>query len=166
MAKLKGFELKNITNFRGHEGEPLMQGNVYYKNKKVGFWSQDSWGGPDNFTLDYGLDKELRDKINKILFEYVGGKIFRKLDELTYGKDFKLEQKGYEFFFCDLIQLKNHEDTYKKYSKKWKRNRIYIIYNDAFHTTIASMPTDEDIEKKFPNKLYYKYESLNDFVKE
>ena len=36
MAKIYGVELKNITNFKGHEGEPLIQGNIYFNKKKVG----------------------------------------------------------------------------------------------------------------------------------
>lgn len=34
MAKINNFELKNVRTFYGHEGEPLEQGDVYYKGKR------------------------------------------------------------------------------------------------------------------------------------
>lgn len=39
------FELKALTSFKGHEGEPLLQSNIYKNGKKVGAWSDDSHGG-------------------------------------------------------------------------------------------------------------------------
>lgn len=43
--------MKGITKFRGHEGEPLEQGNVYFNGKKVGFLSEGDWGGPCSLEL-------------------------------------------------------------------------------------------------------------------
>ena len=169
MAKIKGIELKNITDFRGHEGEELTQANVYYKGKKVGYYSQDAWGGQDIFNLDYDLDKETKDKVNEIVNNYIGGKLFEKLDDLyneTYHVDFKYEQKGYEYLFMDLLQLKDHEDLYKKYKKKYGCDNIAIIYNTLFERVIYATPTKVDVASKFPNKTYFEYNSLNDFIKE
>lgn len=169
MAKIKGIELRNIRDFRGHEGEPLTQGDVYYKGKKVGFYSQDSWGGPDILNLDYDLDKDLEKEINDIFHNYNGGILFKKLDDL-YAKQynceelFELEQKGYEYLFMDLLQLMEHEETYKEFSKKFNNDRIYIIYNDLFTKSIYSNKNDVDMELIFPNKTYFKYSSLKDFV--
>lgn len=169
MAKIKGIELKNIKKFRGHEGEELMQGNIYYNNKKVGFYSQDSWGGPDIVNLDYDLDADTRDKVNDIMENYIGGKLFEKLDNLyneTYHVDFKYEQKGYEYLFMDLLQLKDHEDLYKKYKKKHGWDNIAIIYNDLFSRGVFVSHDKVDLSAKFPNKVYFEYNSLNDFVVE
>lgn len=52
MASINGVSIKNLKEFKGHEGEPLLQGTVYYQNKQVGFWSQDAHGGPDNFNFN------------------------------------------------------------------------------------------------------------------
>lgn len=167
MAKIKGIELKNITNFRGHEGEPLIQGNVYYKGKKVGYYSQDAWGGMDIFNLDYSLDDKTKKEVNDIVNNYVGGKLFKKIDDLyneKYNVNFTYEQKGYEYLFMDLIQLKDHEDLYKKYKKKFGNNNIAIIYNDLFSRGVYSSPTKVDLALKFPNKTYFEYNSLQDFV--
>ena len=55
MASLNGVSLKNLKTYAGHEGEPCMQGSVYYNGKKLGFWSQDGHGGPDRFDFDERL---------------------------------------------------------------------------------------------------------------
>ena len=61
MASINGIELKALKGFEGHEGY-CFQGNVYKDGKKLGFWSQDSWGGPDEFRFDESLlDKACSD---------------------------------------------------------------------------------------------------------
>ena len=52
MASVKGFEVKAVKGFRGSEGEPLQQANLYYKNKKVGFLSDDADGGLPVIQVD------------------------------------------------------------------------------------------------------------------
>ncbi|MBR3209170.1 MAG: hypothetical protein IKN65_00255 [Clostridia bacterium] len=163
MASIKGITLKNVKDFRGHEGEDLVQGDVYYKGKKVGFYSQDAWGGMDNFNLDYSLDKELRNKINEITNNYIGGQLFKKVDDLynqTYKVNFHYEQKGYEYLFMDLLQLLDHENKYKKYSKKFNNNSISIVYKDLFNLLICS----GEPKGALKDKTYFNYKSLNDFV--
>lgn len=168
MAKIKGIELKKVNDFKGHDGEPLTQGDVYYKGKRVGYYSQDAWGGMDIFNLDYNLDDKTKKEVNDIVNNYIGGVLFKKIDDLydkTYNVTFeKPVQKGYEYFFMDLLELKNHEDLYKKYKKKFNNDRIYIIYNDLFTRSIYSNKNDVNIELLFPNKTYFEYNSLKDFV--
>ncbi len=165
MASIKGIELKNVKEFLGHEEETLVQGNVYYKGKKVGYYSQDAWGGPDIFRLDYDLDSKTRKEIEDITNNYVGGILFEKLDKLTFGdNDFymnyaKNKQIGYEYLFMELLQLLEHEKLYKKYSKKWHLQDINIVYDSLFKMHINNKLRDED-----KLKVYYKYNSLNDCI--
>lgn len=166
MASIKGIELKNITEFRGHEGEELTQGDVYYKGQKVGYYSQDAWGGMDIFDLDWqNLTKDLMKEIKEITDNYIGNVLFKKLDDL-YNKTYKInwehkpQAKGYEYLFEDLLELIHHEEIYKKYSKKWNRNDISIIYNDLFTMSICS----GEPKGALKDKTYFNYNSLNDFV--
>ncbi len=39
-------QIKKYKTFRGHESEPLAQGDLYFRGKKIIEWSDDSWGGP------------------------------------------------------------------------------------------------------------------------
>ena len=70
MASINGVSIKSLKWFRDHEGCGIAQGNVYIDNKKVGFWSQDSWGGPDQYISDtsadlYSLIKERAEKFKE-----------------------------------------------------------------------------------------------------
>ena len=44
MASINGITLKAVKRFRGHDGEPCYQGNVYIGTKKIGFWGGDKEG--------------------------------------------------------------------------------------------------------------------------
>ena len=166
MASIKGIELKNVKDFRGHEGEDLVQGDVYYKGKKVGYYSQDAWGGMDIFDLDYDLDTELRKEIKNITDNYVGNVLFKKLDDLyneTYKINFVMPKvKGYEYLFSDLLELLDQENLYKKYSKKWGVKTIYIVYNSLFDRHICGAI----LQPQYKDKTYFKYNSLKNFVVE
>ena len=169
MAKIKGIELRNVKDFRGHDGEPLTQGDVYYKGKKVGFYSQDSWGGMDIFNLDYDLDAETTEEINNIANNYIGNILFKKLDDLynkQYNVNFHYEQKGYEYLFMDLLQLMEHEETYKEYSKKFGTDNIAIIYKDLFNKAVYGNKNDIRVDVKFPGTTIFEYKSMKDFIKE
>lgn len=164
MASIKGIELKHLQDFRGHEGETLVQGDVYYKGKKVGYYSQDSWGGCDIFNLDYNLDKSLKEEVNGVVNNYVGGEIFKAIDELydkTYNINFKhtIKQIGYEYLFADLLQLQEHENFYKKYTKKWNIPHIAIVYTKPWESYICV-----EVKKEDKDKPYYRYNGLEDFI--
>ena len=45
------FTIGSIKAFTGHEGETCLQGTILRDGKKVGTWSEDSWGGPHQFTF-------------------------------------------------------------------------------------------------------------------
>lgn len=159
MSKIKGIELKNIVEFKGHEGEELIQGNVYYNGKKVGFYSQDAWGGCDNLSIDYKLPSELKDEIKNVAYKYVGNELFKGIDTL-YGLTYTNHKPiGYEYLFMDLLQLMEHEKLYKKYSKLWGTNKIYIIYDNAWDIRIGG----RGLREEDANKVYYEYNGLEDF---
>lgn len=166
MAKIKGIELKNVKEFRGHEGEELMQGDVYYKNKKVGFYSQDAHGGMDTFDIFYNVDRDIRKEIMEIADNYIGGVLFKKIDDLydkmyNYTSNHTYEKKGYEYLFMDLLELYDHEKLYKKYSKKYNDNTIYIIYDNVFSRRIGNSIFGKIGAK---DKTFFKYNGLADFV--
>lgn len=176
MAKINGIEIKNLKEFKGHEQETLYQANIYYKGKKVGFWSQDSWGGEDRIDLDYSLPKELLKEVNNILNNYESDTIFYELDNL-YREQYNVTYekhtfKGGEYLFSELLQLLEIEKNYKKYSKLWGVNTIAICYKNMFNKVIRGNKTlnKEDFKKQVLEdkniKVAYVYDSLEDFKKE
>lgn len=58
MAKIKDFEIRHIVKFRGHEEEPLQQGDIYYAGKKIGFYSDSAFGG-DSIINIYQREEEI-----------------------------------------------------------------------------------------------------------
>lgn len=172
MASINGIKLKSIKTFKGHEQEDLIQGNVYYKNKKVGFYSQDSWGGCDNIQLDSNLSKTLINEINDILKDYKHDTLFGGISDL-YDKKYNvvsnaLDLKGGEYLFSDLIQLMEYEKIYKIYSKLWNTGNIAICYKNLFKQVIKGSILPKDLFKTYLDsdkdiQLYYIYSSNKDF---
>lgn len=94
MASIKGIQIKNVKSFRGNEWPENFQGNVYFNGKKMGFWSQDSWGGPDYFEFDTTeLDKKAKE---------------------FYGED---SIYGLDCLMGEILALIDYEKTFKKIVK-------------------------------------------------
>jgi len=78
--------VKNLVEFKGHEGESLLQGDLFLGNKKLGFISQDAWSGPLNIHISEEdlkpIEKFIKD--NKMSFSMNG-------KEIPIDVDFYLE---------------------------------------------------------------------------
>ncbi len=107
MASINGITVKSIKQFRGHEGEPLCQGNIYLGNKKIGFWSQDSHGGPDSYWLDepYRVRK-LEAKVAELNCDKT--KTYSRGDGSTYTIAYSLD-----IMFGDLMNMHEDEKMFK-----------------------------------------------------
>lgn len=164
MAEIKGISLKSVKSFRGHEGEPLLQGNLYYKGKKIGFFSQDSWGGPDQIMFDdRSKEKELKPLYNQFV-----------IDHPEYDWDFTDDKQ--DCFYAALIDLTDLEAQYKKY-KKQNFTRMAIFEDDMLAKKqrpfkmpeIVAYIDNDAVEQKVlkEHNAYDKYrifKSLDDFV--
>lgn len=87
MASIKGLQIKNMVGFKGHEGEPLTQGDLYIDGKKVGYYSDDYCGGYSKIAFDDPTTRKLveekckayfEEHPEKALFEVVGKENFLK----------------------------------------------------------------------------------------
>lgn len=125
MASIKGIEVKNLKSFRGVEYPTNYQGNVFYNGKKMGFWSQDSWGGPDRYEFD---SREL-DAVAK---EYYGEDSIYDLDCLM----------------GELLELVDYEKNFKKAVKEGY-TALVVITNGYLETQIKiPQLTDKDAIRK------------------
>jgi len=126
MANINGISVKGIKQFLGHEGEPLYQGNLYLNNKKIGFWSQDSHGGCDNFVLD---GKYSEQRINSVIDALNPDKAFRGgTEERPFVIKYNLE-----LLLGDYITLMLDEKEYKKAVKAGYAG--IVIATDGYHCT-------------------------------
>lgn len=148
MAKINGIEIKGVKIFLDHESYQIPQGNVYYKGNKLGFWSQDSWGGPDQFEFDTSiLDKEVK-----------------KYRDSNKVKEEDKSICDLEILLFDLFELNNIENEYKKCIKKGYKS--YVRATDGYH--ICGYYTNElSLEDVFDTPFYRKFfrECENKFFK-
>ena len=131
MASINGISVKKLTHFLGHEGEDLYQGSLYLNNKKIGFWSQDSWGGPDRFLLDskYG-EKLLNDAVIALNPDKA---IHSSTHEKSYTVPYDLE-----LLLNDYLALKEDEKAFQTAVKSGYKG--VLIASDGFHQAIWSLP--------------------------
>lgn len=129
MAKIYGVELKAVKRFVGHEGY-CYQGNVYKDGKKVGFWSQDSRGGCDEYEFDTSILNDVINKMKKSLYYQ------RRFIEPEHRKTNIPIEQLYEFLdedtlMNDLLNLREDESIYKKNAKQGYP--ITVIITDGYH---------------------------------
>jgi hypothetical protein len=138
-----GYWLKAMNDFQGHEGEPLFQGNVYKDNKKIGFFSQDSWGGMDRLDCDTKeQQKELEDFADKLMkrkFESYSSFFAEIATEIDRRKFY---QRKCRTKICIRV-AKHTKDQFFEWGQKWseasqekwrahfdKKYGEYIIINE------------------------------------
>lgn len=131
MASINGLSVKGLKSFLGHENEVLYQGNLYLNGKKIGFWSQDSWGGPDMVDLDNKYDKKLLQDAIKSRNE--DKSIHGSTDRGPYVVDYDLDLLMY-----DYIKLADSEKSFKNALKKGYAG--ILAATDGFHKTTWNLP--------------------------
>lgn len=127
MASINGIKITSLKAFKGHEGEPLYQGNISYKGKKLGFWSQDAFSGCDNYDFN---TKVLDEEVEK------------------YKNSDRTEEKYKEFtdldsLLADLAEVMQREKDYKKGVKMGYKT--YVMASDTYH--VRGYYTNSDIDK-------------------
>ena len=131
-----GYWLKAIKDFKGHEGEPLFQANVYLNNRKIGFFSEDGWGGP----------AQLQD--------------FSKGDEealTTYAMELAGDKAWAESYHTFLAGIAEAIDRRKYYMKKCRSHCLYRLKIDVeteFRTLTAKWKGNEDHIREYLDKTY------------
>lgn len=134
MATINGVEVRALKSFVGREGE-CWQGTVYLNGKKLGFWSQDSWGGPDQFDFDVSL-------LDEACKKYEAG-----FPETYQLKDVVGEP---ECFISEVATLKDIEASCSKMFKKGAEVVVYMT--DSYHASWFGLPMDmpnEQIKTKY-----------------
>ncbi len=145
MASINGITLKSIKTFKDHEGCTIAQGNVYYKGKKLGFWSQDSWGGGDQYDFD---EKILKDEVEKYRNS---GYVEAKYKDIT----------NLDCLLYDLLGMIGTEKSYKKGLKKGYTT--YVEATDGYHVR-GYWTCERDISRSTYHKKFLE-DCRKDFFK-
>jgi len=127
MASINGVQIKNLKTFRGHEWEECAQGSVYLNGKKLGFWSQDSWGGPDSFDFDASVLDEARLNFKE-----------------GFPKDYKYIDvcDSLDVFMGELLKLTHLEKDLGKYFRKGWKNAVVVT--DGIYQACLTTSYDHD----------------------
>ena len=156
---LNGITIKNVKEFTGHEFPVCTQGDVWDGKTKLGFWSQDSWGGPD----DYEGDSE------KII-QVKAKALQRGFDKKRYKDPIMYDVlSGPDVFMGFVATMHDIEKMFKDVTKgiapgveftvlffKLKNGNMYAYRTGGVVNSLADLParTLEDIEKWLGTKEY------------
>lgn len=145
MAKIKGVELKSITKFKGHEGETLVEGNIYLDGKKIGFFSQDVTGGDPQIDIN---DENNKNQFHERVIEY-----FKNSKEPSFLHTPII-------FLEELAQFSLLEKGYKQ----WVKKGYYALVDnpEPRETFVVPKSSFEDTRKEYPKAKVYT--SLEDFI--
>lgn len=126
MASINGVKITGMKSFKGHEGEPLFQGNVCLNGKKLGFWTQDSWGG----TATYHFNESC---LNDVVAEYKSG----------------CDGKYVEFIDADI--LLDDVAHLASMEKEFKRRKCVqaVVVTDKFHYATLYTFEEGDVVTKY-----------------
>lgn len=169
--QLKNITLKGVTKFRGHEGEPLHQGNIYLNNKKVGNFSEDSWGGGIIYDFD---SKEMKSEVEKIAKSFYeenenGLEMYGRPPIPITCKEF-FKDNEIEGLITELLELWDAEQEYKGYFKKGYPIMFVMKERKKGYTySLACMPSrketiESNSETGLGDLVVKVYESLEDFI--
>ena len=134
MAKILGFEVKNVKSFKDHDGYPIYQGNVYFKGKKLGFWSQDGWGGPDSFEFD-----------ERPYNEAMKGMDLVETLNLSTPYGFTLDP-DMDILMGELLKLKDTEKYFKKFAKQGCTKMASLEH--GYEGMVVGMDDDDDVDTR------------------
>ena len=137
MASINGISIKSLNTFKDHEGMDIYQGNVYYKGKKLGFWSQDSWGGEDTICFD---KKILAEEVERYRKSYLVEDMYRAIVDLNCLLE-------------SIVHLMQDEKLYKKGAREGRAT--LILASDGFH--LVGYSTKDSKEAVLVSSFYKKF---------
>jgi hypothetical protein len=146
MAEIFGVTIKNRKEFRGHEGEPCTQGNIYQNGKKIGYYSDSFMMGPVEYDFLEGGEK---------LFDEVVKKYFKKYPE---EKDYYEIADIFLYHLNNLIDL---EKIFKAAIKKGYDALGTIKQGGLYHSYFLREASIDEFLSKENSKVY---RSLDDFI--
>ena len=124
---VNGFTLKAIKVFKGHEGEPCFQGNIYLNNKKVGRFSSSYIMGPMDIFFDTPEAEQTFNELVSAFFKvYPEGFLFYNAPFLDnpetkeFAKVFDAED-----LILELLAIDEAEKSFKKGQQRWCPLLIY-----------------------------------------
>lgn len=148
------FEVRGVKNYRGHGGEPLRQGTLWYQGRKIGFIGEGDHGGPA--TVD------IREKADEAIVDaYIKAQPRQKLPvEFDDGRD-NTYAYDEDLFVMDAFA---YTEIRKKVAKAQKDGKVcFVIETDEdwmfrYVTNVSGKPIEEVVN--YLTKKYGNFEIL------
>lgn len=153
MAKIFGLEIKNRKSFKNAAEKTCYCGDIYYQNKKYGFWSMDYTNGTDIYEFEHTVLDEVVMKFQRKFF----GDCSVNLDTvLKFLSDFMNTEEIAEMLFEEgyksvivVTEGKHYicvgadsdpENALKEYGDRIRESSLFLtankkVYANAFGTT-------------------------------
>lgn len=160
MASIFGFKLKNRKTFQGREGEGN-QGNLWYENKRVAWYSDCGNGGSADIDFYNGVKgiEEFKPILDEAVKKYY--------ERYPMTGDYAHLTPNAELFMSELLTLMDREKSYKSMLKKGYP--VVIMYKEAEDSPYehiiglkSASKVERFIEKEKITK-YNLYTSVEDF---
>ena len=151
MFNINGFEVKAVNEFRGHDGQPLIQGNLYYNNKKVGFLSDDDRGGLNTIRI---REKDIKQKFNDTAEKLKGDK-----ESICNAREFLYETL---FFIKEVERLAKQKA--KKNNTEIEQLKFMFPLEEGKTGLFDSTKRFYILPKTHDEKRIFKKEEGNDIV--
>lgn len=123
MAKINNFEVKKLIEGTGHEGEPVVDGSLYYKGKEIGSFRSSRTGGcMDVYIPDPELNKLFYDTVKRYIENFPEqfdgqGLVYPELVGMFDDESFILE----------LITIKDWEKLVRKTFKEGAKSAVMVF---------------------------------------
>jgi hypothetical protein len=160
MASILGFTLKGIRTFRGRDWDGV-QGSIYYKGKKVGWYNDSGDGGAAD--IDFEGTIEERRKMDELL-KAAAVEYYKRYPMTGIYADLPIDS---ELFMSALVGIIDDEKEYKKAVKGGYTKLIVYTDPKTRFQMLAKFPTTESMEKYIAEKgitVERKYEKIEDFT--
>lgn len=157
--RLGKLSIKNVKSFRGHEGEECLQGSLYFDGKRVGYWSDNSWGGCMDFDLDRETEKMLNAYAKEVLALNPKGFVSKEYDLSSLYQGNELEG-----LMTDLTALWTYEKQWKAGNKKGYPVLMVVKKNKNYYEELVNCKDSyvEKAKKEYPIIIGI-YRSTEDF---
>lgn len=152
MASINGITLKKLKDYTDHEGFTIHQADVYFNNKRLGVWSEDTMSGEGVYDFDQSI-------LIDLAVDYI-----KCLSELDKKKSVLLSP-GFQYMcldalLSDLVQLMENEQDYKRAVKRGFKSLVVIVAESRITAYVSKYanPVEEtpEIHDHFLRKATYR----------
>lgn len=158
MGSIYGVSLKGVKHFKGHEGEPCVQGNIYLNNKKIGYYSDSYMMGYPDIDVNTNQEELLeiaKKALKNFPYGFAGGTI--NMEDLY-------ESGPIEGLMGILVDIVVSEAEFKKCKKKGYA--YYAMCKKTEHAPVMTyyIPNLKSMEELENEIVLFKASSLDDFI--